>query len=234
MGAIFLCDNVASYAMMCALVVVLTVISGIPPMTVFRSVKPLWWIMLLTFCIHLVSHEGEEIFRVAMFVATWDGFWQGIFISLRLALLIIFSSLLTFTTRPLQLTDAMEYLLSPLKSLGVPAHELAMMMTIALRFVPTLIEETDKIMKAQQSRGVDFNEGSLKERVKNVIPILVPLFIASFRRAEELALAMEARCYYGSEGRTRMKVMRMTKLDALAVGVLVVFGVVLYMVSYET
>jgi energy-coupling factor transport system permease protein len=140
-------------------------------------------------------------------------------------LLIVLSTLLTFTTSPLKLTDALESLLSPFKRLGLPAHELAMMMTIALRFIPTLISETDKIMKAQQSRGADFVTGSIMSRLKNMVPILVPLFLSAFRRADDLALAMEARCYRGGEGRTRMKEMKLGRLDYVAIGVFAVLSV---------
>ena len=150
---------------------------------------------------------------------------QGALISVRLMLLIVLSTLLTFTTSPLKLTDALESLLSPFKRLGLPAHELAMMMTIALRFIPTLISETDKIMKAQQSRGADFVTGSILSRLKNMVPILVPLFLSAFRRADDLALAMEARCYRGGEGRTRMKEMKLGRLDYVAIGVFAVLSV---------
>jgi energy-coupling factor transport system permease protein len=157
-------------------------------------------------------------FHVWIFDMTKEGMARGFFLCLRLALLILFSSLLTFTTSPLSLTDGMERLLRPLKAVGVPAHELAMMMTIALRFVPTLIEETDTIMKAQQSRGADFSTGNVLKRVRHLIPILVPLFISSFRRADELATAMEARCYRGGEGRTRMKELHVGGVDYAAAG----------------
>ena len=160
---------------------------------VLRSLKPLWWIILFTFVLHLFSHPGREIYRIWQFVITQEGVEQGALISVRLMLLIILSTLLTFTTSPLKLTDALESLLSPFKRLGLPAHELAMMMTIALRFIPTLISETDKIMKAQQSRGADFVTGSIMSRLKNMVPILVPLFLSAFRRADDLALAMECR-----------------------------------------
>jgi energy-coupling factor transport system permease protein len=153
---------------------------------------------------------------------TWEGVRQGGFISLRLVLLILMSTLLTFTTSPLKLTDALESLLSPFRRFGLPAHELAMMMTIALRFVPTLIEETDKIMKAQQSRGADFTTGSIVSRLKNMVPVLVPLFLSAFRRADELAMAMEARCYRGGIGRTQMKALKVTGIDYVA-GVLFLF-----------
>ena len=146
-----------------------------------------------------------------------EGIIKGFLISLRLLLLIIVSSLLMFTTSPLLLTDALEDLLKPLKKIGFPAHELAMMMTIAMRFIPTLLEETDKIMKAQQARGVDFESGNFINRAKQMVPILVPLFISAFRRADELAMAMEARCYHGGEGRTRMKKLLVGKLDYICI-----------------
>ena len=191
-------------------------LSRVPLRTLVGSLKPLWWILLFTFLIHLCTTPGEEIAQVWMFSLTWEGLSHGFFICLRLVLLLLLSSLLTFTTSPLKLTDALEALLSPLKRVGVPAHELAMMMTIALRFVPTLLEETDKIMKAQQARGADFTTGSIVRRLKSVVPILVPLFISAFRRADDLAMAMEARCYHGGEGRTQMKQLRFVPLDYVA------------------
>ena len=145
----------------------------------------------------------------------------------RLVLLIIGSSVLTLTTTPIQLTDAIEYILKPFKRIGVPAHEIAMMMTIALRFIPTLLDETDKIMKAQQARGADFDTGNLMQKAKSLIPILVPLFISAFRRAEELAMAMEARCYHGDEHRTRMNVMTMKSSDYRAAVMAAVYTVVI-------
>lgn len=145
----------------------LILVSHVPLRMMLRSVKPLWWIILFTFLIHLFSTPGEELAKIWIFTVTWQGLAQGFLVCLRLVLLILLSSLLTFTTSPLKLTDAMERLLSPLRRFGVPAHELAMMMTIALRFVPTLIEETDRIMKAQQSRGADFSEGSILNRLKH-------------------------------------------------------------------
>jgi energy-coupling factor transport system permease protein len=143
----------------------------------------------------------------------------------RLILLIVGTSLLTLCTSPIELTDGIEYLLGPMKRIGLPAHELAMMMTIALRFIPTLLEETDKIMKAQMARGADFESGNIMTRAKALIPLLVPLFISAFRRADELAMAMEARCYRGGEGRTRLKVLKYTKLDALGAGIVTAYFV---------
>ena len=191
--------------------------SGVPLMVLLRSLRPLLWIIVLTFIIHILGTPGETAYQLGVINITWEGLNRGTFICLRLMLLILLSSLLTFTTSPVKLTDAMEALLSPFRRFGLPAHELAMMMTIALRFVPTLIEETDRIMKAQQSRGVDFTTGSIFTRLKAMVPILVPLFLSAFRRADELALAMEARCYRGGVGRTQMKALAVKRLDYIAV-----------------
>jgi len=222
---VFVFTSAPVYLLMTGITFLLIMISKVPLRMVLRSLKPLWWIILFTFVLHLFSHPGREIYRIWQFVITQEGVEQGALISVRLMLLIILSTLLTFTTSPLKLTDALESLLSPFKRLGLPAHELAMMMTIALRFIPTLISETDKIMKAQQSRGADFVTGSIMSRLKNMVPILVPLFLSAFRRADDLALAMEARCYRGGEGRTRMKEMKLARLDYVAIGVFAVLSV---------
>ena len=222
---VFVFTSAPVYFMMTGITFLLIMTSKVPLRMVLRSLKPLWWIILFTFVLHLFSHPGREIYRIWQFVITQEGVEQGALISVRLMLLIVLSTLLTFTTSPLKLTDALESLLSPFKRLGLPAHELAMMMTIALRFIPTLISETDKIMKAQQSRGADFVTGSILSRLKNMVPILVPLFLSAFRRADDLALAMEARCYRGGEGRTRMKEMKLGRLDYVAIGVFAVLSV---------
>ena len=220
---IFLFDNNWCYLMNTMLALVLVGVSRIYPRVVLKAIKPLWWILLLTFIIQLFSVPGEVLMKIWIFDLTYEGLEKGFFISLRLILLIGVSSLLMFTTSPLMLTDALEALFKPLKKVGFPAHELAMMMTIALRFIPTLMEETDKIMKAQKSRGSDIGEGNLIAKAKSMIPILVPLFISAFRRADELAMAMEARSYRGGEGRTRMKAMRMHKSDGWAIGMMAVY-----------
>ena len=222
---VFVFTSAPVYLLMTGITFLLIMTSKVPLRMVLRSLKPLWWIILFTFVLHLFSHPGREIYRIWQFIITQEGVEQGALISVRLMLLIILSTLLTFTTSPLKLTDALESLLSPFKRLGLPAHELAMMMTIALRFIPTLISETDKIMKAQQSRGADFVTGSIMSRLKNMVPILVPLFLSAFRRADDLALAMEARCYRGGEGRTRMKEMKLGRLDYVAIGVFAVLSV---------
>ena len=223
--AIFVFDTPGDYALMCALTLGLGLASHVPLGTLMKSIKPLWWILGFTFLIHLCTVPGETITTVWIFTLTKEGFMRGFFLCLRLVLLILLSSLLTFTTSPLALTDALEALMRPLRVIGVPAHELAMMMTIALRFIPTLIEETDKIMKAQQSRGVDFETGSILKRISSMVPILVPLFISAFRRADELAMAMEARCYRGGDGRTQMKVLRVTRVDHAGILFIAIFFV---------
>ena len=215
---IFLCKSGISYGVMTALTAALMLLSKVPMRMMLRSLKPLWWIILFTFVVHIFSTPGEELCRVAFLSVTAEGIDGGCYICLRLVLLILLSSLLTFTTSPLKLTDAMEALLSPGKRVGVPAHELAMMMTIALRVVPTLIQETDRIMKAQQSRGADFMTGSIMKRMQAFVPVLVPLFLSAFRRADDLAMAMEARCYRGGEGRTQMKALKITSIDYVAWG----------------
>ena len=216
LAAIFVFDSPLAYAALTAFTAALIAVSRVPLLLMLKALKPLSWIIAFTFVIHLVSTPGDAFFHVWLFDLTWQGTAKGFFIALRLALLILLSALLTYTTSPLALTDALETLMQPAKRVGVPAHEIAMMMTIALRFVPTLIEEADKIMKAQQARGADLTEGSVIERVKGFVPVLVPLFISAFRRADDLALAMEARCYRGGVGRTQMKALRISSIDYVA------------------
>ena len=229
---IFVADGVKAYALLTLATAALVFVSEIPPITVLKSLKPLSWLILFTLLIHFVSHDGEVLAKIFVFKITDAGVQQGILISLRLALLIILSSLLTFTTSPIKLTDAMEKILSPLSKVGVPSHELAMMMTIALRFIPTLLEETDKIIKAQKARGADFETGNIFRRLKNFVPILVPLFLSSFRRADDLAMAMEARCYRGGEGRTHMKILKLNRADFFAGIVVILFSAVIIFCSY--
>ena len=203
---IFFVENPAGFAVLSVAVGVLMVMSRVPLMMQLRSVRPILWIVVFTFFVHLFMTPGEEAFRLGVLMATWEGLARGGYIGLRLILLILLSTLLTLTT-------------SPLRRVGVPVHELSMMMTIALRFVPTLLEEMDRIMKAQKARGMDFEQGNILRRMRAIVPILVPLFLSAFRRADELALAMEARCYQGGEGRTRMKEMRIGWLDYAAVAI---------------
>ncbi len=214
--AIFLARDLVSYGLVTGFIALTIVVSGVPFRMVVRAVKPLWIILLFTMMIHVLSTPGTAIFSWGWITITEEGLKNGTLMTLRLVYLIGFSSLLTYTTSPIVLTDGIEALLVPFKKLGIPAHELAMMMTIALRFIPTLLEETDRIMKAQASRGADFSSGNIWQRAKAMVPLLVPLFISAFRRADDLATAMEARCYRGGEGRTKMHVLSYTTKDFAA------------------
>ena len=218
---IFFVENAAGFLALSVAVALLMVFSEVPLGMQLRSIRPILWIVLFTFGVHLFMTPGTEVFRIGPLGVTWEGIARGSYISMRLVLLILLSTLLTLTTSPLRLTDGLEALLSPLRRFRVPVHELSMMMTIALRFVPTLLEELDRIMKAQKARGADFERGNIMQRLRAVVPVLVPLFLSAFRRADELALAMEARCYRGGEGRTQMKELRMERLDYAAIAVFV-------------
>lgn len=215
--AVFLANTAVGYAALCAMVLFIILISGLPFMLVLKSVKPLLFIIVLTLVLHVVMGQGEHVLYQWKFIrVTEEGLRLGVQMAMRLILLLMISSILTFTTSPIVLTDGIEALLRPFRVIGVPAHELAMMMTIALRFIPTLMEETDRIIKAQTARGADFSGGNLLVRAKNMLPILVPLFISAFRRADDLAVAMEARCYRGGEGRTRMHQLAYRSGDVMA------------------
>ena len=211
--AIFIAESFWSYLLVTAFLLMTISVSGVPIKLIVKAIKPLWFILVFTFIIHLFTTPGTTLFYAGIIHITRDGIIRGTYMTLRLVYLIAFSSLLTYTTSPIVLTDGIEALLTPWKRFGVPAHELAMMMSIALRFIPTLLEETDRIMKAQASRGADFTTGNLMHRAKSMIPVLVPLFISAFRRADELAAAMEARCYRGGEGRTKMHQLQYTGRD---------------------
>ena len=200
-----------------------------------KGLKPLRFILILTFLLNLFFSNGAKVLlHWGIITITAEGLNQAVHYSLRLMFLVIGTSLLTLTTSPVSLADGLELILSPLKKIHFPAHELAMMMTIALRFIPTLLEETDKIMKAQMARGADFESGNLFKRAKAMVPLLVPLFVSAFRRAGDLAMAMEARCYHGGENRTRLRVLKITRNDYLAlactlglIGLIVLEGIVL-------
>lgn len=196
--------------------------SKLPVKVILKGLKAIYILLAITFIFNAFLSGGQtEYFRVWIFRLTQEGLARAVFMALRLVLLITGASLLTLTTTPISLTDGIERLLSPLARLHFPAHEVAMMMTIALRFIPTLMEETDRIMKAQSARGASFDEGGLLKRAKAVIPLLVPLFVSAFRRADELAMAMEARCYCGGEGRTRLHQLKYGKNDLFAATLLV-------------
>ncbi|MBO4299036.1 MAG: energy-coupling factor transporter transmembrane protein EcfT [Clostridia bacterium] len=215
-AGVFLADSAAGYAVMFAFVFAAIRVSRIGVKFIVKGLKPILFIMLFTFFINMFFTSGGTVLLEWRFIRVTDsGVRAASFMALRLALLVIVSQLLTLTTSSIELTDGIEALLRPLSKIGFPAHELAMMMSIAMRFIPTLMEETDKIMKAQMARGADFESGNLIQRARAMLPLLVPLFVSAFRRADELALAMEARCYRGGQGRTRMKQLRFTRLDAI-------------------
>lgn len=210
-------------------VVIATICSKIPPKMLLKSIKPIVPVLVITGVLNLFLLSGGKVLWEWKFIKlTEQGVQTSVFMLVRICLLIAGTSLLTYTTSPIVLTDAIESLLSPLKKLKMPVHELAMMMTIALRFIPTLIEETDKIMAAQKARGADMESGSLIQRAQALVPILIPLFVSAFRRAEELALAMECRCYHGGEGRTRLRQLKSGLRDYVALGLtLLLFAAVI-------
>lgn len=213
---LFIVNDFIGFAISAVVLTVLIAVSGVPLSFILRGLKPILIILLFTFALNIFMISGEVIWSWWILKITKEGIRTAVFMAIRLILLIIGSSMLTLCTRPLSLTDGIERLLSPFKAIGLPAHEIAMMMTIALRFIPTLLDETDKIMKAQQARGADFESGSLLQRVKSLIPILVPLFVSAFRIANDLAMAMEARCYRGGKHRTRMHEMKFAGRDYAA------------------
>lgn len=213
---LFIVDNFMGFAIAAVCLGTVIAVSKVPFSFIVRGLKPIIIILLFTFTLNMFMIDGRILWQWGFLRITAEGLRTAVFMAVRLILLIIGSSMLTLCTRPLSLTDGIERLLSPFKRIGVPAHEIAMMMTIALRFIPTLLEETDKIMKAQQARGADFETGSLIRRAKSLIPILVPLFVSAFRIAQDLAMAMEARCYRGGENRTRMNEMKLKRRDYVA------------------
>jgi len=198
-------------------------VSKVPLKFIFRGLSAVFLIIAFTFIINMLMVDGTVLFHWWIIAITYEGLKRALFMALRLILLIIGSSILTLCTKPIELTDGLEKLLKPLSKIGVPSHEIALMMTIALRFIPTLMEETDKIIKAQQARGADFESGNIFQRAKSLIPILIPLFISSFRIAQDLAMAMEARCYHGGTGRTRMNEIHFHKGDAIAAVLMALF-----------
>ena len=226
--SLFIIESFMGYAFVIASLAVIIKMSKVPFKFMVKGLKSLIFIIVFTAIINLFVTKGETpLFTVWRFTVTLEGVYFAIKMCLRIVLLIIGSSILTLTTTPIKLTDGIESLLKPLSKVGVPAHDIAMMMTIALRFIPTLLDETDKIIKAQQARGADFDTGNLVNKAKALVPILVPLFISAFRRADELAMAMEARCYAGGGQRTRMNVMKITSIDYVASVVFVIYFAVL-------
>lgn len=224
---VFFAKNFLSFLYLIFLVVSLTFLSGISFKVILRGLKPILFVSLFTAVINLFWTSGDNLLFEFYFIRIYEeGIWRAIYMIVRIVSLVAGTSiLLTYTTSPMDLTDGLENLLNPLKKLHVPVHEFAMMMSLALRFVPTLIEETEKIINAQKARGADFESGNLLSRAKALVPILIPLFISSFSRATDLAVAMECRCYVGGEGRTKMKVMKLTLFDILVFAVILLFFV---------
>ncbi len=226
---LFIINKFPAYVFIMFFIALAIKISKIPFKYIIKGLKPIYVLILITFAINVFMTRGEIIYSLGPLNVTKEGLYQAVFMAIRLVLLIMSTSLLTLTTSPIMLTDGIESLLNPFKKIGIPAHELAMMMTIALRFIPTLLEETDKVMKAQMARGADFESGNIINRSKSLVPLLVPLFISAFRRADELAMAMEARCYRGGEHRTRMKELEMGRLDLIAgISTLILLALLIY------
>lgn len=221
---IFLVKRLSAFLLPAVLLVLMFSLARVPASYFFSSIQPMRWLIVFMFLINLLFTVGEStLWSFWIIRITREGLRQAVFMSLRLVLLVAGTSLLTLSTSPIALTDGLERMMAPLKTLHFPAHELAMMMTIALRFIPTLMEETERIKKAQMARGADFESGNLIARAKSMIPILVPLFVSAFRRADELAMAMESRCYHGGEGRTRMRELHFHWGDLIACLVLAAF-----------
>ncbi len=229
----FLAKNVLCFAVLFASAFLLILLSKIPIKLIINAVKPVLFILAFTVVINIFWTVGDTlIFEWKFIHIYYEGIMNALFMVVRIFVLIVGASIfMTYTTTPIALTDAIEQLFSPLKKIKIPVHEFAMMMTIALRFIPTLVDETEKIMSAQKARGADFSKGSLMKRAKALIPILIPLFVSAFRRADDLATAMECRCYHGGEGRTRMNVLHYKYYDFVALALIVFFGAAIVLVN---
>lgn len=222
---IFVVSSAFGYALTLGFTLFVMILSKVPVKMYLKSIKPLWFIVLFTALLNMFLTKGTYLVKWGNVGITCEGLILAVKMAFRLIMLLCASAVLTYTTSPIELTDGIEKLLFPFSKMGLPSHELAMMMSIAIRFIPTLIEETEKIMKAQQARGASFDTGTLIDKAKSLIPMLVPLFISAFRRADDLALAMESRCYRGGKGRTRLKEICFKKIDAVASLVFLVFCV---------
>jgi energy-coupling factor transport system permease protein len=214
-ASLFIINSFLGYVFIFAAVAAIIGVSKVPVKFILRGLKPILFIILFTFVLNMFMTSGDVLWQWKFLRITDAGLYNACYMALRIIFLIIGCSMLTFTTKPMKLTDGIESLLGPFRKFGLPAHELAMMMTIALRFIPTLLDETDKIMKAQQARGADFESGGLIKRGKAMIPLFVPLFVGAFRIAQDLAMAMEARCYRGGEGRTKLNPLKFRRRDAI-------------------
>ena len=227
---VFVVKSLLVFLIPIALLFAMFAFARVPASYFFSALKPMKWLLVFMFILNLFATQGSTVLFEWQFIRlTLEALEQAVYITLRLILLVAGTSILTLTTSPIALTDGLEKLMSPLRKLHFPAHELAMMMTIALRFIPTLMEETDRIQKAQMARGADFESGNIFQRAKSMIPVLVPLFVSAFRRADELAMAMESRCYHGGEGRTRMRELHFHARDLIATLLLVIvlIGIIL-------
>lgn len=231
---LFSADSFIALVIGIIFLIVSFLLSKIPFKLMLKSLKPIIPIIVFTSVLNIFFLDGVVLFKIGFLKVTYEGLRTSAFMIIRIVALIMGSSLLTYTTSPITLTDAIERLLSPLKKIKLPVHELAMMMTIALRFIPTLIEETDKIMSAQKARGADMESGSLLQRAKALTPILIPLFVSAFRRAEELAVAMECRCYQGGDGRTRLRQLKSSGGDYFALGISIVFLDIVLLINCMT
>ncbi|MEH7383157.1 energy-coupling factor transporter transmembrane protein EcfT [Bacillus sp. JJ1533] len=227
---VFIANSVLTYALLGIYTLTIVLLTKVPLRYILSGLKPILWVILFTFILHIfLTKEGDVLVDFDWLQVYEGGVRQGIFISLRLLYLIIMTTILTLTSTPIEITDGMESLLSPFKKIGLPTHELALMMSISLRFIPTLMQETEKIMKAQAARGVEFTSGPIKDRMKAIVPLLIPLFISSFKRAEELAIAMEARGYRGGEGRTKLRLLQWRGLDTLMLVLLFATAAILFL-----
>ena len=223
---LFFVNNAVGFGVYILFTAALIAMSRIRLKVFFKGMKPILFLLIFTAVVNMFMTGETPLFKIWVLTVTKEGLVFAVFMALRLVLLVLGTSLLTFTTSPIMLTDAIERLLSPFAKIGLPASAIAMMMTIAIRFIPTILEETDKIIKAQKARGADFESGSLFKRAKAMTPILIPLFISAFRRADELAVAMECRCYHGGEGRTRLKQLKIGRLDVISLFFIPVLAVI--------
>jgi len=230
--ALFIADFLVTYGILLVVLALCILLSKVKLSVILKGMKPVLVIIAITSILNLFYTPGDPIFQFWILKITMEGVWSAFFMILRITMLITCTFLLTYTTSPILLTDGMEKLMNPLKAIKVPVHELSMMMSIALRFIPTLIEETDKIMSAQRARGANFDTGNLMQKAKALVPLLVPLFISAFRRADELAIAMECRCYHGGEGRTRLRQLKYQGMDIAALTISVVLCVGVGVLAY--
>lgn len=227
---VFLANNTITYLLLGIFTIFMLTLSKVPFRFLYAGLKPVIFLVIFTLLLHLfLTKEGNLLVKLGWIEIYDEGLRQGIFISLRFFYLILITSLLTLTTTPIEITDGLETLLEPLKKIKFPVHEMALMMSISLRFIPTLMQETDKIMKAQMARGVEFTSGPIKDRLKAIVPLLIPLFVSSFKRAEELAIAMEARGYRGGEGRTKYRELTWSYIDTLILALMAILTILLFL-----